>query len=265
MSNDTRKLIHRIYGIAISAVTVIAGARLAWACYGIYSTGKAAGGQIYTRQIVAEAFAPIALSVYLCLALVIGGFILHLLLPPEQKKLAPEKNRRLILDRLHGKADLSLADAALADSIRKQQKARRLHTLISAVLLAVCSAIFLVYACNQTLWPEVAEITPVMLRSVLLLLGCLAIPTGYTVFTAYFCRRSMDKEIGLMKQAAKEAPASPAPVSKPACNCEKWMLAARFAIVVVAAGLLLYGYFTGGIADVIAKAAAICTECVGLG
>lgn len=262
MSSDIRKLIHRIYGIAISAVTVIAGARLAWACYGIYTAGKAAGGQIYTRAIVAAAFRQVALPVYLCLALVIGGFLLHLLLPTERKKAAPEKNRRLILDRLHAKADLSQSDPALVADIQKQQKARRLHTVIGAVLLAIFSVIFLVYACNAAIWPEVAQITPVMARSVLLLLGCLVIPTGYAIFTAYFCRRSMDKEIELMKQAAK---GFPAPKAEPKKACGKVMLIARYAIVALALVLLIYGYSAGGIADVIAKAAAICTECVGLG
>ena len=262
MSSDIRKLIHRVYGIAISAVTVIAGARMAWACYGIYTAGKAAGGQIYTRAIVAEAFRGVAIPVYLCLALVIGGFLLHLLLPPEHKKTAPEKNRRLILDRLHTKADLIQSDPSVVSGIQKQQKARRTHTLIGAALLAVFSVIFLVYACNDAIWPEVAQITPVMARSVLLLLGCLVIPTGYAIFTAYFCRRSMDKEIELLKQAAK---GSPAPKADPKKNRSKAMLIARYAIVALALVLLIYGYSTGGISDVIAKAAAICTECVGLG
>lgn len=262
MSNDIRKLVHRIYGIAISAVTVIAGARLAWACYGIYTDGKAAGGQIYTRAIVAEAFREVALPVYLCLALVIGGFLLHLLLPPERQKAVPEKNRQLILNRLYAKADLAQSDPILVAEIQKQKKARRLHTLIGAALLAIFSVIFLIYACNDALWPEVAQITPVMARSVLLLLGCLVIPTGYAIFDAYFCRRSMDKEIDLLKQAAK---GSPAPAAQPACHCGKALVIARCVIVVLAVVLMIYGYSTGGISDVIAKAAAICTECVGLG
>lgn len=265
MSQDIRKWIHRVYSIAVSAVTIVAGTRIALACYHIYTAGKAAGGQIYTRQIVSEAFAPIAVSVYLCLALVIGGFLLHWLLPPEKRKPIVEKNRQLILDRLLAKTDLTNCDTALRSQIEKQQKLRKLHFLISALLLAVCSIGFMVYACAPGRWPDAAQVTSAVVPAVLTMFGCLAAPTGYCIFTAYFCRYSMDKEIELMKQAAKEAPVSPAPVSKSTCNCGKFTLASRCVIIVLAVGLLLYGYFTGGIEDVVAKAAAICTECVGLG
>ena len=36
-------------------------------------------------------------------------------------------------------------------------------------------------------------------------------------------------------------------------------------ILVLAVGLLILGYCTGGTADVLTKAINICTECVGLG
>lgn len=264
MSLDIRKFIHRIYGIALSAVTVIAGIRIALACYDIYTSGKAAGGQIYTRQAVAEAFAPIALSVYLCLALVIGGFLLHRLLPPQEKKAQPEKNRSLILSRLHAKTNLTRCDEALVFEIQREQKRRKCHWVISAALLALCSIGFMVYACLPGRWPDVAQVTAAIVPAVLVMLCCLAIPTGYAIFTAYYCRKSQDREIDLMKQAPREATLSPAPKAAKETN-DKWMLMARTAIVVVAAAALLYGYFTGGIEDVVAKAAAICTECVGLG
>lgn len=265
MSNDIRKRIHRIYGIALTAVTVIAGICFILACYGIYTEGKATGGQIYTRQIVAEAFAPIAVPVYLCLALVIGSFVLHLALPLEKKKPVPEKNRQLILDRLHAKTDLAQCNAQLRTAVEKQQKSRKLHILISAVLLALFSVAFLIYACLPGRWPDVAAVTAAIVPAVLTMFGCLAIPTGYMIFTAYFCRTSLDKEIELMKQAAKQSPTSPAPKAETKKDNTRWMPIVRCAVIVVAAGLLLYGYFTGGIEDVVAKAAAICTECVGLG
>ena len=264
MSNDIRKYIHRIYGIALSAVTVIVGARFIIACYGIYTAGKAAGGQIYSRAAVAEAFAPMAISVYLCLALVIGGFILHLALPLERKKAAPDKNRQLILQRLHSKTDLSQCPDQLRKDIAGKRMARRIHKIVSAALLGIFSLIFLVYACFPGRWPEVGQVTGAMVTAVIVLFACLLIPTGYTIFTAYFCRRSMDKEIELLKQASKlsPAPAAETPVRKSRATV---LVIVRCAVAVVAIAFILYGFFSGGVADVIAKAAAICTECVGLG
>ena len=264
MSQDIRKRIHLIYGIVFSVVTVIAGICFILACYGIYTNGLAAGGQIYTRAIVAEAFAPIAIPVYLCLALVIGGFILHLALPLERKKLVPEKNRELILQRLQAKTDLSACDSELQASIRRQSKARRLHQIISLALLAIASAGFLTYVCRPALWPVISEVTGTVASCTIALLLSLIVPTGYAIFTAYFCRKSMDKEIELMKQAAKQAPAQKLTELEETKKVN-WLLIARCAIVAVAVFLVILGYSMGGVADVIGKAAKICTECVGLG
>ena len=75
----------------------------------------------------------------------------------------------------------------------------------------------------------------------------------------------MKKEIELVKQAIA-AGASAANVPSPApIHSEKPANIAKYAILAVSLGILIYGIFAGGTADVLAKAAAICTECVGLG
>lgn len=267
MSQTVRKRIHLIYGIALSAVTVIAGICFIISCYHIYATGMQSGAaQIYSRAIVAEAFSRIAIPVYLCLALTVGSFILHLALPLEPKKLIPEKNRRLILSRLAAKTDLQQCDPQLRQAIEAQEKSRRRDTLISAIVLAVCSAVFLVYACMPGRWPEPAQVTDAMVKAVFVLLACLIAPTACAIAAAYRCRRSLDKQIELMRKAAAQ---SPAPVAAPAGSAPKKALPARqiarYALLLVAVVGVIVGYCTGGIDDVIAKAAAICTECVGLG
>lgn len=265
MSKHIRKLIHRVYGITMSAVIVIVGIRFILGCYGIYTSGKAAGGQIYSRAAVAEAFAPMAVSVYLCLALVVGSFILHYALPYQRKKQAPEKNRQLILQRLKAKTNMELVDPDLYRSVARLNMGRRIHILISTALLVLFSAAFLVYACRPSLWPQaLAEVTGTVVQAVFAMLLALVIPTGYTIFTTYFCRRSLDEEIELMKQAAKQAPLQPG-VPAAAPKKTNYLIIARYAILAIAIGFVIFGYATGGIADVIGKAAKICTECVGLG
>ena len=39
----------------------------------------------------------------------------------------------------------------------------------------------------------------------------------------------------------------------------------RYALLIAAAALALFGFFSGGTADVLTKAVNICTECIGLG
>lgn len=263
MTPDKIKRIHMIYGILLSVVTVIAGICLIVSCYSIYHTGIVNDTQPYSPEIVASAFSRIALPVYLCLALIVGGFILHIALPPQKKKPAVEKNQQLILERLYAKTDLSQCDEAMRCAIEKQKKNRRLHSVISAVLLVIGCVIFLSYACNGNHWHN-SQINASMSKAVLILFACLAIPFGYSVFTAYYHRRSLGKEIELMRQASNVAGRKPEKAAPKASNARK-ILIARCVFLVLGIGILLFGYFTGGMADVLTKAINICTECVGLG
>lgn len=257
MKQEHAKRIRLIYGIVLSLVTVIAGICLMVACYGIYTSG---GEQTYTPQKVAEAFAPIAVPVWLCLALVIGGFILDFALPVQKQKRKAEKNHAFLLQRLREKADISQADPQLQRAIEAQQKGRRLHALISALLLTVGSIIFLAYALNGKHFDQV-DITGSVIRAMWLLIPCMAVPFGYAVFSAYYTRASLQKEIELVQQVGTSGSRPEAPAK----DTRKLETLLRCALVCVAVVLMVYGFVAGGWADVLTKAVNICTECVGLG
>ena len=89
----------------------------------------------------------------------------------------------------------------------------------------------------------------------------MAVPFGYGIFSAYFARASIRREIDLLKSAGANRSPTPAPANKKTNG----LLLGRFAILVLAVSILLYGYLAGGTADVLTKAINICTECVGLG
>ena len=189
MNEMTKKRIHVLYGIVLSAVTILAGICLMVACYRIYTTGIAAGVKPYSREIVEAAFAKIAVPVYSCLVLVIGGFILHLALPLEAKKQIPEKNEPMILRRLQSKKAFAENQAELRAEALHQQKLRRLHQIISATLIVVCSIVFLTQACWPGYWPdprvaeETRDVTDAMIAIMPLFAICVLIPLGYTLFT----------------------------------------------------------------------------------
>lgn len=270
MTDQTKKRIHLIYGIILIAVTIIAGLCLMYGCYNIYTSGVASDAlQIYSRQIVRETFAGIAIPVYVCLALVIGSFILYVALPVEKKKLIPEKNDALILQRLRAKKDFSPEQADLRAAVLHQQKLRRIHTIISLALILVCTVVFLIPACQDSYWPnpsdpnETRDVTDAMIGMMPLFAACVLIPMGYTLFTAYFFRKSIRKEVELMKQAA--AVATEAPKVHSFRLSQKALMIVRCGIVVAGIVLIVLGVSTGGVEAIIAKAVAICTECIGLG
>lgn len=270
MTDQTKKRIHLIYGIVLIAVTILAGLSLMYGCYTIYTTGVASDAmQIYSRQIVQETFARIAVPVYACLVLVIGSFILHVALPVEKKKLVPEKNYAMILQRLRAKKDFSPEQTDLRATALRQQKLRRIHTIISLALIVVCTVVFLIPACQDSYWPnpsdpnETRDVTDAMIGMMPLFAVCVLIPMGYAMFTAYFFRKSIRKEVELMKQAV--APAGETVRTHTCLMRKEAMAIIRGTIVVSGIVLIIIGVASGGVEAIIAKAVAICTECIGLG
>lgn len=255
--------IYKLYGIVTGVSAVIAGICLIAACLHIYRSGVAAdAAQIYTRQIVAESFAKIAVPVYTCLILVLGGMVLKLVLPVENAKVKPEKNLPLILRKLQEKTDLASCSEELRNAIAKEQKRRKDLAFLTTFAQALAYVHFWDYATDSEHWG--ANSTPSMVTAVTVLLIFLAIPFAFAVFTAYRCRKSMNKEIELMRQAAAQAPkaAEKAEVKIPS---RKPVNIARIVILAAAVVLVVLGACNEGTKDILTKAVNICTECVGLG
>lgn len=253
------KRIHQIYGIILSIAAVIAGLCLMVECVGIYNSGD----QPFSPQAVASAFSGIAIPVYLCLALIVGGWILDGFFPVEKKRTPPEKQYGAILSRLHSKADLNMCPPDLKADIEKQQKNRKLHRVISAALLMICSVVFLCYGANGNNFDK-SDITGSMVRAMAWFIPCLAIPFGYGIFTAYYYRGSIQKETALVKQAIAAGAQSSTP-NAPAAPKSNALSVLRWALLAVGIGIMIYGFIAGGTVDVLTKAVNICTECVGLG
>lgn len=242
----TKKRIHTIYAILLSIVTVIAGICLMAACLQIYRSGD----KPYSPEAVQAAFATIAVPVYLCVALIIGGFIIDGFFPFSCKKDAPPKQYEAILNQLYENADPALRNS-------KERRSRLLHKRISLILLAICSAVFLIYGLNGNNF-ALNTISQNMITACSLLLGCMAIPFGYAVFTAYYTKASIKREIETLKQAG---------ISRGQCKkiSSRNFLWVRWAILGVGVVLLVVGFAFGGTKDVLTKAVNLCTECVGLG
>ncbi len=218
--------------------------------------------QIYTRQIVAESFAKIAIPVYACLILVIGGMVLKLVLPTEKPRLKPEKNLPLILQRLQEKTDLASCDENLRKAVAQERKLRRELSSLSAISLCMAFLLVLCYVCDANNWGS--NSTPSMVSAVSVMFATLAIPFAVTIYTLYRSRKSMTKEIELMRQAAAQAPKAVEKAEIKA-RSSKPVNIARIVILAAAVVLVVLGACNEGTKDILTKAVNICTECVGLG
>ncbi len=256
----TSKRIRLIYSILLSSSLVLAGLCLMGACLELYLGGD---DPIYSAQKVAAAFRPIAVPVYVALALTVGGFLLELVLPVEKKRTKVEKNRALILRNLHMKQDLSLCgDERLRLAVAKEQRLRRRNQVLTLVLLGLGGAVLLVYSGNLAHFPNDAHITSTVLRASLVMLGCFAVPFGFGIYAAFAGCRSVDREIALMKLVA--APRQE-PLPEKRTGKDALLRYGKWVLLVLALVLIAYGYSMDGWRSVVTKAVNICRECVGLG
>lgn len=242
----TKKYIHRIYSIVLSIASVIAGICLIAACIQINS----AGDRPFSTEAVQVAFHSIAIPVYLCVALVIGGFILDGFFPiPKEKKISLKQDSA-ILEKLYQNADPTLQN-------NKLRYKRHLMGRISLLWLVIGSVLFLLYALDGSNF-SVETISSAMAKASVWLAVCMAIPFGSAVFTAYYAKASIQKEIAMLKNAG----VTPVRSSVPAGRNLTWI---RWAILCIGAICVIVGFVNGGTEDVLTKAVNICTECVGLG
>ena len=253
----TKKYIRLVYGILLTIAICICGVSLIVACVDIYNFQPGS----FSRESVAAAFGKIQYSLFGCLAMVIGGFIIDAFARPEEKQ-KPEKQYETILQNLHKKADLTKCEPELAKAIGKKRTWRMALQGGTAGILTFCSMVFLRYALSGQNYPEDANAAVVQAMPLFFL--CLAIPCCCAIFTAYHKRISMRREIELVKKAiavgAKAESVLPKKDKK-----QIIIFLARYGILAIAVVVLVAGFCFGGTADVLAKAAAICTECVGLG
>ena len=256
MTNERTLHLRRIYDILLSVSIAVAGVCLILACIGIYRSGDRA----FSREAVAAAFSPIALPVYLCLALVIGGFVLDLILPEAKTKWKITKNPAMLLKIHRSKVDLSKCDQQLQSALLAEAGKRRKNRCVIGILLTTGAAVFLFFALQKEAFHQ-SQINGSMIRNISILAASLAPAFVYAIVAAYQGRKSMEAEIALLKTVPAEAKITPRPLP----NCGKCLTVIRTVILVAAVFCLVYGFFTGGTADVLTKAVNICTECVGLG
>ena len=257
MSAERAKRIRQLIAFAVSISLIVAGICLMAACYGIYTSGD----RPFSREAVAAAFEPIALPVLLSIALVLISLVADLLLPaPVDKPKFPRQYTQILL-RLQNKTDLSKCPEDLSSQILVQRKLRKNLNRICLFLTAVCSGLFLIYGLNSNNFHQ-SEINASMVSAMARLIPAMAVPFAFGIFSAYKAGKSMDVEIGLLRQAPKEATME----AQIGCNCGcSAATKIRRGILLIAIVILVYGCYAGGTADVLTKAINICTECVGLG
>lgn len=190
--------------------------------------------------------------------MVIAGFVLKAFFPTPAEKAAAPKQHSVTLKRLLARADTENCSAELKARIAAEEKLRKRSSLICACIAALSAIVFLVYALNGSHFHS-SDINGSMIRVMYRLVPCVAVSLAACIRLVAVRKKSMLRQIELLKQcprlsAAKPEAAKPDRTAKIQC-----------ALLLGAVALAIFGFVTGGTADVLTKAINICTECIGLG
>ena len=256
MTKDNHRRIHLIYGVITGAISVLAGVCLIAACLAIYRSGDSP----FSPASVAEHFSSIAIPVYLCLIFIVGGFLLDLIWPIQRKKARRTTHHAMLLHRLWEQKDVA-ENETVRLAVENEHRARKLRVSVGAALLVLCSFVFLFYAVDPSHYHQ-TEITQSMVSAMWVLLPCLAIPFAWALYASCHAKKSMEREIELLKSLPNRTEPKPAVDPRSERNRIQFL---RGAVLAIALVILVYGFLAGGTADVLTKAINICTECIGLG
>ena len=253
MTQNKIKKIHRWYGWCLAAVLAALGILLVLSCLAIYRSGP----RPYSAESIALKFRSILIPVMIGLVGVIGGIGLNLLLPVEHARAkgitAPED----VMLRLRKKAD-----------IPPVQKEIRLRCILR-IVTALCFSALMVYPLVYFLTPEhfsVSDLNADIIQAVLIAL----IPAAVGLLLCWLCRifvnASFSREVSVYRKALAEGHRNPS--EKPTTQLKKSpsvLTSVRMILLSAAIIFVVIGILNGGAEDVLKKAIAICTECIGLG
>lgn len=259
MPQEKIKKIHLIYG-CIAAVLIIAlGIALILSCLDIYNSGP----RPYTPESIALHFHRIAILAYCCIAIVAGGIILGLALPTDEKKPKAVKDELALMEKLKAKAG-TLSDDFAAE-VLKQRKKRlwlRIGTTVVFAALMIYPAIYFMDGSHFSIEALNADIRKAV---------CIAlIPAFVGLMLCLICslleNKSISQEIEIYKKAIAASEGGTAPSAPAVCRKKGIPLTVtRCVLFALAVCFIVLGIFNGGMKDVLDKAVAICTECIGLG
>ena len=266
MSTKTKGRIHLIYAVCLSVLILAVGMCFALSCISIYQSGDSP----FTRESISTHFSRIALPTYVCIAGVIGGAVLGLVLPVDGGRVKSRRDPEDALNKLAARLDLASCDEATAAALRSERMWRRRVTVILTVLAGITLLPALLW-CVDPAHFSVENLNADIKTAALFILPCAAVSLGLLTGERLLRHASVARETAVVKAALATGKGIAKPVEK--ANSDKRKLTAdprfvwgvRGAILVVGIICIVLGVRNGGMADVLGKAIRICTECIGLG
>lgn len=251
MTQDKIKRIHRFYSWGLAAILVVVGVLMILSCHDIYNSGP----RSYSAEAIALRFQRIAIPVYIAIAGIIGGIALNIFLP-----LPSQRSKSLITPR---ETMLKMRQKVAISPVKKEITLRLVFKIITfsiCIILMIFPGIYYFLPGRFT----VEHLNNDVVRATLITLIPAFVALALCLVCQLLLNASYRRETAIYKQAlvdGQRAGKSEIEETK-CCRSLPWV---RIALVAVAVIFIIVGVFNGGAEDVLKKAIAICTECIGLG
>ncbi len=262
---------YKIFQTILSALVLVSCLLIIYECLSIYLPAAAEGkhDHIYSAEIVAQHFTRIQIPVIACVLLSIAGIVTAPFYAGGKKNATlPDAENMADLYLSKMPAD-SGKDSPEWNVVRKETAWRRKLTTIGVLIGAVCICWSLYFIIDPDRFESLDfdQVTGSLLLCIIPPV-CLALVSAAVL--SYKSSDSWARQLEAMKIICKNnkekdtAPKDTALKDTAALRSRRIFIA-RTVLLAAAVVMLLLGNANGGRFDVLAKAIAICSECIGLG
>lgn len=254
MSEELKSRIHLIYAVGVAVLVAILGVCFAVSCVTIYQSGD----RPFTYESIGAQFEAIKIPVFICLGAILGGFALSIFMPRYKKPPAEAPSLSVKLSRLRLRREIT-------DEARREARLRHTMQIIGTAIWALCAVPIVIYMLSgDNFYLDAQNPNPSVIAFMKLFLPCVTVALGVGVLLVSLVKASVLREIALLEASAKKGDGDDDDIPEKKTN-PKALRIVRICVFALAAVFIVVGAWNGGLADVLAKAIAICTECIGLG
>lgn len=279
MNKDRKLAVYKLHGILTGAAVITLGILFIIASLTTFSADALAslkereGVSVLTGEILREEIGrrltALLPAIIVTAVLIVAGPILEAALKIEKKKekLTPDTSRTLsIIKRKNSETKYTVGTAV---AVLRERAMRTRFTLIGALLFIASLVYPIIRIASSDTFTADGDANVQVLTSSAVVIAFLIPTFVYAVVMTFIFKASRERECELLKRREDGdivIPERKCPIARFVSNNSLVIVTTvRTAFVMTAIAYIILGVLNGGMADVLAKAAKICRECIGLG
>lgn len=257
MLTPNNKKAHLLYGCAVSVIVVVLGIVLILSALDIYQADPT--GAPYSPATISAHFHNISILVYCALVLIAGGVLLDVFAPVKAERPKPIRDQRAIMRKAAAKSGMPSVEEQ-----KRIDKERLIRTCITAGCVGLFTGLMVYPLIYVIFFHDYAAANPnaEVIKSTLIVFIPAIVGFALWHVGAILVSKSYQRQTDLYK-SIKNTEQKPDIVEKTASKVPVCIL--RCSILAIAVIFIVMGILNGSAYDVLTKAVAICTECIGLG